>query len=65
VPYEGLFHPFNGELQKFGLAIPYAYVTWAFSKMPSWMPMIVVSFLSRSFMSVLPLSEIDAMLTKC
>jgi hypothetical protein len=49
-PYEGVFHPFNGELQKFNLAIPYAYVTWGFSKMPSWLPMIVVSFLSRSFM---------------
>ncbi|KAH4192581.1 hypothetical protein HBI65_046140 [Parastagonospora nodorum] len=50
VPYEGIFHPFNGELQKFNLAIPYGYVTWGFSKMPSWLPMIVVSFLSRSFM---------------
>lgn len=49
-PYEGIFHPFNGELQKFNLAIPYGYVTWGFSKMPSWLPMIVVSFLSRSFM---------------
>lgn len=49
-PYEGLFHPFNGELQKFGLALPYAYATWGFSKMPSWLPMILVSFLSRSFM---------------
>jgi hypothetical protein len=47
-PYEGLFHPFNGELQKFGLAVPYAYITWGFSKMPSWLPMILVSFLSRS-----------------
>lgn len=50
-PYEGIFHPFNGQLQQFNLAIPYGYVTWAFSKMPSWMPMILISFLSRSFMS--------------
>jgi hypothetical protein len=49
-PYEGFFHPFNGELQKYNLALPYAYVTWGFSKMPSWLPMILVSFLSRSFM---------------
>jgi len=49
-PYEGLFHPFNGELQKFNLAIPYAYVTWGFSKMPSWLPMILISFFSRSVM---------------
>jgi hypothetical protein len=49
-PYEGIFHPFNGALQQYNLAIPYAYVTWGFSKMPSWMPMIIISFLSRSFM---------------
>ncbi|KAF7676237.1 hypothetical protein GT037_005742 [Alternaria burnsii] len=50
-PYEGPFHPFNGALQQYNLAIPYGYVTWGFSKMPSWMPMIIISFLSRSFMS--------------
>lgn len=49
-PYEGLFHPFNGELQKFNLAVPYAYVTYYFSKMPSWLPMILISFFSRSIM---------------
>ena len=49
-PYEGVFHPFNGALQQYHLALPYAYVTWAFAKMPSWMPMIIISFLSRSFM---------------
>jgi len=50
-PYEGPFHPFNGVLQQYNLAVPYGYVTWGFSKMPSWMPMIIISFLSRSFMS--------------
>ncbi|KAF1943099.1 hypothetical protein EJ02DRAFT_401084 [Clathrospora elynae] len=50
-PYEGVFHPFNGALQKYNLAIPYGYVTWGFAKMPSWMPMIIISFLSRSFMN--------------
>jgi hypothetical protein len=49
-PYEGIFHPFNGALQQYNLAIPYAYVTWGFSKMPSWLPMILISFISRSFM---------------
>lgn len=49
-PYEGLFHPFSGELWKYNLAIPYAYVTWGFSKMPSWLPMILISFFSRSVM---------------
>jgi len=51
LPYEGVFHPFNGALQQYGLAIPYAYVTWAFAKMPSWLPMILISFFSRTFMS--------------
>ncbi|KAF2689753.1 hypothetical protein K458DRAFT_414005 [Lentithecium fluviatile CBS 122367] len=49
-PYEGVFHPFNGPLQEYGLAIPVAYVFWAFAKMPSWLPMILISFVSRSFM---------------
>lgn len=49
-PYEGFFHPFNGDIHKYGLALPYAYITWGFSKMPSWLPMIAISFLSRSFM---------------
>lgn len=49
-PYEGIFHPFNGLLQKYQLAVPYGYATWAFSKMPSWLPMIFISFASRSFM---------------
>lgn len=49
-PYEGYFHPFNGELQQYGLALPLAYVMWGFSKMPSWLPMILISFMSRTFM---------------
>ncbi|KAL1605319.1 hypothetical protein SLS60_004867 [Paraconiothyrium brasiliense] len=49
-PYEGYFHPFDGEIQKYGLAIPLAYFFWGFSKMPSWLPMILISFISRSFM---------------
>lgn len=50
-PYEGIFHPFNGALQQYGLAVPYGYAIWGFSKMPSWMPMIIISFISRTFMS--------------
>jgi hypothetical protein len=49
-PYEGAWHPFNGLLQQYGLAIPVGYVLWSFNKMPSWLPMILISFLSRSFM---------------
>jgi len=50
-PYIGHFHPFNGTLQQYNLAVPYGHATYWFSKMPSWMPMILISFLSRSFMS--------------
>ncbi|KAL6153653.1 hypothetical protein ACJBU6_08789 [Exserohilum turcicum] len=49
-PYWGHFHPFNGTMQTYNLALPYGYVTYGFSKMPSWMPMIIISFISRSFM---------------
>jgi len=49
-PYEGLFHPFDGTLHEFGVATPLAYVLWGFSIVPSWAMMILVSFLSRSFM---------------
>lgn len=49
-PYEGFWHPFNSQLAQLGLAAPLGYVLWGFSKMPSWMPMILVSLFSRSFM---------------
>jgi hypothetical protein len=49
-PYEGPFHPFDGWLQQYGLAVPLSYVMTGFAKMPSWLPMIAVSFLSRTFM---------------
>lgn len=50
-PYEGYFHPFDGELTKYGAAIPLAYALWAFSAVPSWAFMIGVSFLSRTMMN--------------
>ena len=49
-PYEGFFHPFDGQLAKLGLAIPVGYAIWGFSLIPSWAFMILVSFASRSFM---------------
>jgi len=48
--YDGYFHPFDGPIAKFGLALPLGWVLWFFSAVPSWMFMIGVSFLSRSFM---------------
>lgn len=49
-PYEGAFHPFDGWLEQTGINLPLSYFMWGMAKMPSWMPMIIISFLSRSFM---------------
>lgn len=49
-PYTGVWHPFDGLFAKFGLGIPFGYVLYYFSIIPSWMFMIGISFFSRSFM---------------
>jgi len=49
-PYTGFWHPFAGPLADSGLGLPVAYLYYAFSKMPPWLPMILVSVLSRYFM---------------
>lgn len=48
--YEGIFHPFDSHLAKYGLAKPVGYVLYAFGLVPSWLVMIVVSFVSRNLM---------------
>jgi len=50
-PYTGLWQPFNGFLATSGLNLPLSYILWGFAKMPSWLPMVIISMLSRSFMS--------------
>ncbi|KAM3065274.1 hypothetical protein ACMFMG_004340 [Clarireedia jacksonii] len=50
-PYEGWFHPFDGELAKLGLAVPVGYILWFFATVPSWAFMIGVSFISRTIMN--------------
>ncbi|KAH8811743.1 hypothetical protein F5884DRAFT_783243 [Xylogone sp. PMI_703] len=46
--YEGYyFHPFNGLLAQYNLAVPLGYFFWVFSVVPSWLFMIVISFFSR------------------
>jgi len=49
--YEGYFHPFDGPLAQFGLAVPLGWVVWVFSIVPSWVFMISISFLSRTFLT--------------
>ena len=48
--YEGAFHPFDGWLAQYGLNVPIGYILFGFSKVPSWMFMIIVSFASRTIM---------------
>ncbi|KAL1305210.1 hypothetical protein AAFC00_002128 [Neodothiora populina] len=50
-PYEGYFHPFDGQLAQYGLAIPFGYAVYYFNMVPSWAMMVGISFLSRTFMS--------------
>lgn len=52
-PYEGAFHPIDGQLAKLGLLTPLGYVMYVFGVVPSWMFMIAVSFISRNIMQVL------------
>lgn len=51
---DGYFHPFDGELAKYGIAVPVAYLLWGLSVVPSWAMMLGVSFLSRTMMYVSP-----------
>jgi hypothetical protein len=48
--YEGYFHPFDGVLAQYGLAVPIGYIFWVFAVVPSWMFMLGISFLSRTIM---------------
>jgi len=50
-PYEGYFHPFDGQLAKLGLAVPLGYVFWFLAVVPSWLFMIGISFVSRGIMN--------------
>jgi len=49
--YEGYFHPIDGVLATRGLAVPIGYALWALNIVPSWLMMLVISFVSRSMMS--------------
>ncbi|OAA63069.1 hypothetical protein ISF_04945 [Cordyceps fumosorosea ARSEF 2679] len=44
------FHPFNGKLAELGLSIPVGYAFWAFSLVPNWAFMLIVSMVSRTIM---------------
>ena len=48
--YEGAFHPFDGYLAQLGLNQALGYVLFAFTLVPSWAFMIIISMFSRSIM---------------
>ncbi|KAK5631321.1 hypothetical protein RRF57_007035 [Xylaria bambusicola] len=48
--HDGIFHPFNGPLAQNGLSVPAGYTLWAFSLLPSWAFMILISLFSRRMM---------------
>lgn len=49
-PYNGTFHPFDGEIAKYGLGQPVGWVLWVFNVLPSWLFMLLVSFATRGMM---------------
>lgn len=49
-PYEGYFHPFDGQLAKLGLGVPFGYAVYYFNMVPSWAMMVGISFFTRTFM---------------
>lgn len=51
--YEGYFHPFDGQLAKYGAAVPLAYLLFFFSFVPSWAFVIGVPLISRTLTSLL------------
>ncbi|GKT44396.1 uncharacterized protein ColSpa_04577 [Colletotrichum spaethianum] len=48
---ETIFHPFNSFVGKNNLSIPVGYFFWAFSLIPNWLFMLIVSFGSRTLMN--------------
>jgi len=49
--HTGTFHPFDGPLAKYGLAVPLGYAIWGLNAFPQWGMMIVLSFFSRWLMN--------------
>ncbi|KZZ87261.1 hypothetical protein AAP_05785 [Ascosphaera apis ARSEF 7405] len=49
-PVDTFMHPFDGFLARHGLLIPFGYVCHGFSKVPSWLMMVVISMGSRTIM---------------
>ena len=48
--YDGIFHPFDGQLAKLGVNKIVGYILFGFSLIPSWTFMLIISMVSRTFM---------------
>ncbi|EGE79473.1 hypothetical protein BDDG_02413 [Blastomyces dermatitidis ATCC 18188] len=49
--FDGTFHPVDGKLAQYGLSVPFGYVMYYVGMVPSWLMMVGISFISRTFMS--------------
>lgn len=49
--YEGWLHPVDGWMARFGVQQYFGYLIWGSGTTPSWLIMIIISFVSRQFMS--------------
>jgi hypothetical protein len=47
----GSFHPFKGWMAQNGVAVPFGYLMWGLNILPQWAFMLLVSMMSRTFMS--------------
>lgn len=48
--YEGVLHPTDSWLARNNLNVPLGYAIYGLSSIPSWLFMIVISFVSRTMM---------------
>jgi hypothetical protein len=48
---ENSWHPFNSWLARNHLVLPIASILWAFSVIPNWATMLIISFFSRRAMN--------------
>lgn len=49
--YEGSLHPVDGWMARFGVQQYFGYLIWGMGTTPSWLIMIVLSFVSRQMMT--------------
>lgn len=50
-PIKSYMHPYDGILSQYGLNVPFGYVLYVISVIPSWSVMLLVSFATRNIMS--------------